>query len=132
MNSVSREKPPPIASPARLNSNGEDDIDDQTEHGVTEDQPDSDKWESKAPDGGTTAWLALLGSWCMLFCTFGLINGNNGSLLEIIRVDGDELNSAFQPSAPFKDTTKRSCSKTIQPAQSLGFRPCRYSLHISR
>lgn len=27
-----------------------------------------------APDGGPKAWLALLGSWCMLVCTFGLIN----------------------------------------------------------
>ncbi|TVY91703.1 Fujikurins efflux protein [Lachnellula willkommii] len=29
---------------------------------------------SKAPDGGIRAWLSLLGSFCMLFCTFGLIN----------------------------------------------------------
>lgn len=37
---------------------------------------DADKGElhDPAPDGGLRAWLALLGSWCMLFCTFGLIN----------------------------------------------------------
>ncbi|KAI9154663.1 Major facilitator superfamily domain general substrate transporter [Paramyrothecium foliicola] len=30
--------------------------------------------DSAAPDGGVVACLALLSSWCMLFCTFGLIN----------------------------------------------------------
>ena len=33
-------------------------------------------WKSanKAPDGGLTAWLVILGSWCVLFCSFGWIN----------------------------------------------------------
>jgi len=26
------------------------------------------------PDGGTQAWLVVLGGWCSLFCTFGLVN----------------------------------------------------------
>ncbi|PKS07137.1 hypothetical protein jhhlp_005737 [Lomentospora prolificans] len=26
------------------------------------------------PDGGTKAWLVVLGGWCSLFCTFGLVN----------------------------------------------------------
>ncbi|UNI17429.1 hypothetical protein JDV02_003772 [Purpureocillium takamizusanense] len=26
------------------------------------------------PDGGVEAWLVVLGGWCALFCTFGLIN----------------------------------------------------------
>jgi len=26
------------------------------------------------PDGGTEAWLVVLGGWCSLFCTFGLVN----------------------------------------------------------
>ena len=26
------------------------------------------------PDGGFEAWLVVLGGWCTLFCTFGLIN----------------------------------------------------------
>ncbi|PTB62409.1 MFS general substrate transporter [Trichoderma citrinoviride] len=26
------------------------------------------------PDGGLEAWLAVLGGWCAMFCTFGLIN----------------------------------------------------------
>lgn len=35
---------------------------------------DDEEFVSKAPDGGIRAWLSLLGSFCMLFCTFGLIN----------------------------------------------------------
>ncbi|KAJ5917668.1 MFS general substrate transporter [Penicillium verhagenii] len=31
-------------------------------------------WTNDAPDGGLTAWLAVLGAWCALFCTFGWIN----------------------------------------------------------
>ena len=26
------------------------------------------------PDGGLVAWVQVLGSWCVLFCTFGLVN----------------------------------------------------------
>jgi hypothetical protein len=26
------------------------------------------------PDGGITAWLVVLGAWCILFCSFGWIN----------------------------------------------------------
>lgn len=29
---------------------------------------------SDFPDGGTQAWLVVLGGWCALFCTFGLVN----------------------------------------------------------
>lgn len=29
---------------------------------------------SGAPDGGLAAWLVVLGGWCALFCTFGLVN----------------------------------------------------------
>lgn len=51
------------------------DLSDQV-HNSTATSTDAEKGESPgpAPDGGLTAWLALLGSWCMLFCTFGLIN----------------------------------------------------------
>lgn len=29
---------------------------------------------SKAPDGGMTAWLVVLGAWCTSFCGFGWTN----------------------------------------------------------
>ena len=32
-----------------------------------------------APDGGTLAWLVVLGSWCASFCTFGWLNSMTGS-----------------------------------------------------
>ncbi|KGO36602.1 Major facilitator superfamily domain, general substrate transporter [Penicillium expansum] len=33
------------------------------------------QWKkNKAPDGGLAAWSVVLGSWCVLFCTFGWIN----------------------------------------------------------
>lgn len=31
-------------------------------------------WDSPAPDGGAEAWLAVLGAWCVTFCSFGWIN----------------------------------------------------------
>lgn len=39
-----------------------------------------DKPKSHGPDGGLRAWLALSSSFCMLFCTFGLINCTNLSV----------------------------------------------------
>ncbi|KAM3449422.1 hypothetical protein MY3296_006967 [Beauveria thailandica] len=33
-----------------------------------------DVYKSEPPDGGLAAWLALLSCWCMLFCTFGMMN----------------------------------------------------------
>lgn len=27
-----------------------------------------------APDGGTAAWLCVLGAWCTAFCSFGWLN----------------------------------------------------------
>lgn len=32
------------------------------------------KWVSDAPDGGTWAWLCVLGAWCTSFCSFGWLN----------------------------------------------------------
>ncbi|KAJ6783646.1 hypothetical protein PWT90_06989 [Aphanocladium album] len=46
---------------------------DDAEQSVTGDEG-YDVYKSPAPDGGLTAWMALLSSWCMLFCTFGMIN----------------------------------------------------------
>lgn len=38
------------------------------------DQNQAWKPANEAPDGGLTAWLVLVGAWCVLFCTFGWIN----------------------------------------------------------
>lgn len=44
------------------------------------DQSDSEKAIQSAssqltpPDGGTTAWLVVLGAWCTAFCSFGWLN----------------------------------------------------------
>lgn len=35
---------------------------------------ESSRFDDPAPDGGLSAWLVILGSWCSLFCTFGWIN----------------------------------------------------------
>ncbi|KAJ5887524.1 monocarboxylate permease [Penicillium taxi] len=35
---------------------------------------DFEKKKSEAPDGGFLAWTVVLGSWCVLFCSFGWIN----------------------------------------------------------
>lgn len=43
-------------------------------------QVEDEKFESKAPDGGVRAWLALFSSWCMLFSTFGYINSRFAAL----------------------------------------------------
>jgi hypothetical protein len=32
------------------------------------------KWVNDAPDGGTWAWLCVLGAWCTSFCSFGWLN----------------------------------------------------------
>ena len=31
---------------------------------------------SDPPDGGTVAWLVILGAWCISFCSFGWLNSN--------------------------------------------------------
>lgn len=36
--------------------------------------PDDHLDPADFPDGGTTAWLVVLGSWCGFFCSFGWIN----------------------------------------------------------
>jgi hypothetical protein len=30
--------------------------------------------DDRPPDGRITAWLVVLGAWCILFCSFGWIN----------------------------------------------------------
>ena len=33
-------------------------------------------WGDDAPDGGSAAWLCVLGAWCTSFCSFGWINSS--------------------------------------------------------
>lgn len=51
-------------------------IDALSQHGSdleANDKPPEDSLDS-FPDGGLEAWLVVLGGWCALVCTFGLIN----------------------------------------------------------
>ncbi|KAG5978730.1 hypothetical protein E4U55_006014 [Claviceps digitariae] len=57
------------------------DLDQTTDKTGTENTPPDreqqrpqDESEPPAPDGGTVAWLVVLGAWCTMFCTFGWIN----------------------------------------------------------
>jgi hypothetical protein len=34
-------------------------------------------YSKDAPDGGTVAWLVVLGAWCTSFCSFGWINSKS-------------------------------------------------------
>lgn len=40
---------------------------------LTESSDDSDA-QAKTIDGGSTAWLVVLGAWCSSFCSYGWIN----------------------------------------------------------
>ncbi|KAL4955513.1 major facilitator superfamily domain-containing protein [Aspergillus filifer] len=45
------------------------------EHDAEKAAPDDpDPAQTKAPDGGTVAWLVVLGCWCTSFCSFGWLN----------------------------------------------------------
>lgn len=35
---------------------------------------------SDAPDGGITAWLVVVGTWCTSFCSFGWLNSKYAPL----------------------------------------------------
>lgn len=38
-------------------------------------KPEQRSWPgSDAPDGGLRAWLMVLGTWCVAFCSFGWLN----------------------------------------------------------
>lgn len=36
--------------------------------------------KNDAPDGGIQAWSVVLGSWCVLFCSFGWINSKDSPI----------------------------------------------------
>lgn len=97
---------------------------DQLEAGDYETQA---PYEPRAPDGGVSAWLALLGSWCMLFCTFGLINCNKKHCSN--QFTPYPFTNHFKVLALFKGIMSKFCSKVMRPVQSHGFHLCKYSLH---
>jgi len=37
-------------------------------------------WLDKVPDGGSAAWLVVLGAWCCSFVSFGWINSTLSSI----------------------------------------------------
>lgn len=39
-----------------------------------------DAKKNDAPDGGMQAWSVVLGSWCVLFCSFGWINSTDSPI----------------------------------------------------
>lgn len=126
-----QQQPPPLAPDARPES---------PDRRLDPEQSDDayDAYKSPAPDGGLTAWLALLSSWCMLFCTFGMINctwqhstlflktrrENKG---ETMKVDRVLLKSKKKVLALFRATTKKSICGSTRPASCPGFRRCKSS-----
>lgn len=69
---LATQQPPP--PPLTREQHGDDDPEASACGAASSGDDAYDVYKSPAPDGGLTAWLALLSSWCMLFCTFGMIN----------------------------------------------------------
>lgn len=62
-----------------LQTAGREAENDFTDKSSVTEQPDTEAappagYKSDAPNGGTTAWLVVLGAWCTSFCSFGWIN----------------------------------------------------------
>ncbi|KAH8667743.1 major facilitator superfamily domain-containing protein [Ilyonectria robusta] len=62
-----------------LQTAGREAENDFTDKSSVTEQPDAEAappagYKSDAPNGGTTAWLVVLGAWCTSFCSFGWIN----------------------------------------------------------
>ncbi|KAK3370617.1 putative monocarboxylate transporter [Podospora didyma] len=64
----------PEPEAAKLAGRGSDSEAARPESTGGEKQPDGEVVLDAAPDGGLQAWLVVLGSWCVLFCSFGWIN----------------------------------------------------------
>ena len=76
-----------------------------------------------APDGGTLAWLVVLGAWCASFCTFGWLNSTNPSYRTaqwfMLYADKTQVLECS------RSTTKMSCLATTHQAPSPGFHHCK-------
>lgn len=58
---------------------GESDPAEKKEAETVDTRQGQTQFVSDAPDGGTTAWLVVLGAWCTSFCSFGWINSEFSS-----------------------------------------------------
>ena len=58
------------------------DSDSSIDPGAEEEGPTSAN--DDIPDGGTAAWLAVLGAWCVSFCSYGWINSMSLALAPFI------------------------------------------------
>lgn len=47
---------------------------DKTAPVVTSSESSVESNDNDIPDGGTAAWLVILGAWCASFCAYGWIN----------------------------------------------------------
>ncbi|KAB5583438.1 major facilitator superfamily transporter [Coniochaeta sp. 2T2.1] len=59
---------------SRSNSPTARDIEEGIKHNTQPAAGGPPQWVNDAPDGGTWAWLCVLGAWCTSFCSFGWLN----------------------------------------------------------
>jgi hypothetical protein len=83
---------------------------------------------SKAPDGGLSAWLVILGCWCILFCSFGWINSELENSKKIF-VDA-ACTHCLQALAHFRIIIRGIYCINIPPAPLHGYHHCKYSLFM--
>lgn len=65
------EGPYGTSDPTRLSSDSTGIARTEMENTKAESSP---QLTDEAPDGGTAAWLVVLGAWCTSFCSFGWLN----------------------------------------------------------
>lgn len=85
--------------------------------------PASNNTAPVAPDGGTTAWLVVLGAWCTAFCSFGWLN----SMFLTTSVAGLYLLTLLQASVYFNNIIKRHFFFITPRVQSHGSHLCKFS-----
>ena len=75
--------------------------------------PASNNTAPVAPDGGTTAWLVVLGAWCTAFCSFGWLNStfSIATVIGFVQVFLRYYRYRRVPTILPKDTASSSLSK---------------------
>lgn len=86
--------------------------------------PASNNTAPVAPDGGTTAWLVVLGAWCTAFCSFGWLN----SMFLAATVTGLYVLMFLQVSVFSNNITKRHFFFITPRVLSHGSHLCKFSL----